>query len=74
MIANLKVDRSHNDESQRHFCRNGMYFYKATYTIPTLFDEIEYTYTTTTDEDVTDDYIKIQIIKSINKRLFNGIE
>lgn len=69
MIANFKVDRSRNTEEIRFCYYNGMYVYKATYTVPTLFDEKEYSFTLNTDKDVSDKYIKNKIIENLIKDL-----
>jgi len=69
MIANFKVDRSRNDYEYRFLYRDEMYGYTVTFTVPTLFDEKEYTYTLNTDEDVSDEYIKKEVIKILMKDL-----
>ena len=69
MISNFKVDRSRNDYETRFLYRDEMYGYTVTFTVPTLFDEKEYTYILNTDEDVSDEYIKKEVIKLLIKDL-----
>ena len=67
MIANLKIQRA--DETVRVWKFNGMHVTKATYTVPTLFDEKGYTFTIQTPEEVSDGYIKNKIIENLIKDL-----
>lgn len=67
MIANLKIQRA--DEDTRVWMFHGMHVTKATYTVPTLFDEKECSFTIQTPEEISDEYVKIKIIEKLLKDL-----
>lgn len=67
MIANLKIQRA--DEDTRVWMFYGMHVTKATYTIPTLFDEKEYFFTIQTPEEVSDEYVENKIVEKLLKDL-----
>lgn len=67
MISNLKIQRA--DEDIRAWMFHGMHVTKATYTVPTLFDGKEYSFSIKTPEKVSDEYVKSKIIEKLLKDL-----
>ena len=67
MILNLKIQRA--DEDTRVWMFHGMHVTKATYTVPTLFDEKEYSFAIQTPEEVSDKYVKNKIVEKLLKNL-----
>lgn len=62
MITDLKITHNNDDETYRHFVNNGMFMYKATYKIPTLFGDLEKIFHCQSVTELSEDYIKNNII------------
>ena len=62
MITDLKITHNNNDEAYRYFVNNGMFVYKATYKIPTLFGDLEKIFNCQSEIELSEDYIKNKLI------------